>query len=150
MIVLDKHGNNFPNEVNLISSLDGIKADFYFYRVYEVSEDSRYSDYYPVEKMIRLPRDTEEVYLNLHIWNPNKVKLKVIKAVWVNGKLATSRIVYHGRTLDKVFQFKGPLIQGAEVKIGALVYFNNDQLLLVAGYGLYKFPREEVVPERGN
>jgi hypothetical protein len=50
--------------------------------------------------------------------------------------------------LDKVFQFKGPLIRGAEVELSAQVYVDG-QLILVAGRGLYKFPNEEVMPESG-
>lgn len=147
MIILDKHGNNFPNEINMISSVGGLKADFYFYRVYEVSEDSRYSDYYPLEKMVKLPQNTEEVYLNLHLWNPNRLKIKVRKIVTVDGEHQI-HTVFRGDPLDKVFQFKGPLIPGAEVNLTAHVYVDG-HLVIVAGRAKYKFPKKEVMPERG-
>ena len=140
-VVMDSHGYVIPHEVNMVSSVAGLQADFYFCRVYEQSEDSNYTDYLPIEEEIKLPKDTKAVFLNLHIKNPEKVKFKVVRTIVVDGE-SMSKVVYKGKSLNKVFQFPGPLVQGKNVRLYATIYIDG-RMMIYAGRAIYKIPHRE-------
>jgi len=138
---MDSHGYVIPHEVNMVSSVAGLQADFYFSRVYEQSEDSNYTDYLPIEEEVKLPKDTKAVSLNLHVKNPQKVKFKVVRTIVVDGE-STSKVVYKGKSLNKVFQFPGPLVQGKNIKLYATIHIDG-RMMIYVGRALYKIPNRK-------
>ena len=138
MTILGSHGMPVPTEVVQLNSVKGITTDFHFKRTYEESEESVYPEYLPLEEEVRIPSDTKEVLLVLHIRNPETVKFKVTKWLSINGK-TTGKVVYSGSTPDKVFQFKGPLNKGTTIGMWATVKIDR-MVIVFAGRALYRNP----------
>ena len=138
LTILGSHGEPIPHEMVMINSVKGITADFHFKRIYEESEESIYPEYLPLEEEIRIPRDTKELFLVLHIRNPEAVKLRVTKWVKVDGKM-TTKIIYKGKAVDKVFQLEGPMVKGTKVELSATVEIDR-RVVVLAGRALYRNP----------
>lgn len=134
--LIDSRGNPLPHEFIQLRSLYGLHTDFHFKRMYYEGTESLYPEFLPIEKEVTLPRDTREVALVLHIFNPETVRLRVRKHLKVNGK-RTEYIVYEGSDLDRVFQLKGPIAGGAHVELYATIEVNN-RIVVLAGRALYK------------
>ena len=139
LTLIDSRGNPLPSEFVQLNSLYGIRCDFHFKRIYYKGAESEYPEFLSIDERVKLPRNTKEVALVLHIVNTQRVYLRVTKHLTVDGK-HTQWIVYEGNEFDRVFQMKGPINDGRLIDMWATVEVKG-RVVVLAGRALYKTPK---------
>ena len=93
-------------------------------RKVEMSEESIYPQYFPLEKKQSIfTAKTEKIYIELYVENPKKVKYTLIKIIRVCKHKTIIKEIYSGNKIQKVFQLQGPMnFRDEVVNLGFEIY----------------------------